>query len=201
MGITSNKLNFISKYGNPAVLSKDGYMVNLVICYQVNKWFEVDISPGMIQKNFTLRNTNNIHQNINNTYLHLPLSLKHDIYFLKNLNISGNLGLYYAYLIKSVISGFSPNVFEISSNLQGDELIKLENIKADYKITKQDNRSEFGWLGKVGLEYKIVNNVSCTIKGQYFRSITDQQKRINNAEPEKRNRTLVLSGGISYCFN
>lgn len=200
VGLTNNKLNFSSKYSNLKLSSKDGYMTNLIIKHKLDKWLSFEASPGVIQKNYSIRNINNINQNIDNTYLHLPLSMKYEVSLVKNVNISGSFGAYYAYWISSVVSGVAPNVFELSSNPKGDELIKVENIDYKYKFTKQDNKSELGWILKLGIEYGIFNHISLLINAQYYRSITDQQKRINELESEKRNRTLALTSGILYHF-
>ena len=200
VGLTNNKLNFSSKYGNLKLTSNYGYMINLIIEHKLDKWLSFDASPGVIQKNYSIRNISNINQDIDNTYLHLPLSMTYQVSLLRNVNISGSFGAYYAYWISSVVSGVAPNVFELSSNPKGDELIKVENIDYKYKFTKQDNKSELGWILKLGIEYGIFNHISFIINTQYYQSITDQQKRINELESEKRNRTLALTSGILYHF-
>jgi len=200
VGRTNNKLNINSRYSNLKVDSKDGYMVNLIVKHRLDKWLTIEASPGVIQKNYFIKNINNIYQNVNNTYLHLPLSMQCKVYMLNNISISGSFGVYYAYWVNSMISGVAPNIFELSSGLQGDELIKVEDINYKYIFTKQDNNSEFGWIAKLGLEYQISNSISFLINGHYYRGITSQQKRIKEVQSKEINETVALTSGFSYHF-
>lgn len=200
-GITYNKLDFKSNNSNLILTSRQGYIINLNIDHSLNKWFILETSPGVLQKNYSIKNRNDIYQNINNTYLQFPISMKYDMKLIKRLNVSGSLGGYYAYWIKSTMNGTAPNVFEITSDSDGGELIGLENIKSNHSFSNQDNRSEFGWVAKIGLHYRIINNLSFSITGQYYRSITDQQKNTVELQVPKHNQTSALTIGVSYSFN
>lgn len=199
-GITYNKLRFKPANSNLTLSSKQGYIINLNIDHQLNKWIAVETSPGVLQKNYSVKNTNNIYQDINNTYLQLPISIKFERKLISRLNLSASLGGYYAYWIKSTINGTAPNVFELSSGSEGGELIKVEGIKSQYPFSHRDNRSEFGWTAKVGLDYRILNDLSCSIKGYYYQSLTDQQKRIDELQASRHNETLAATVGIIYSF-
>lgn len=198
-GITYNQLQFKSNNPDLKLSKRTGYLVNINVSKQLSKWMTIEATPGIIQKNYTVQNKHNIYQDINNTYLHLPLDIKYEISLLKPLKLSAALGIYYAYWLESNISGIAPNVFNIANNAEGDALIQLENIKSNYKFNDtQDNRSEFGWLAKVGLSYRILKNVSCSLKGHYYQSISDQQKQSNEFQSPKYNQTFATTIGLAY---
>ncbi|AOM79677.1 porin family protein [Pedobacter steynii] len=200
-GISYNKLQ-VEMADDEIRLSKNsGYIVNVNIDQKINKWLAIEVSPGLIQKNYRVENKNNIYQNVTNTYLHLPITAKYEMKVLKKINLSAALGAYYAYWIESTMEGVAPNVFELSTNPEGNETVRLERIKSNYRFNaKQDNRSEFGWVAKIGLDYRVLKNVSATIKGHFYQSITDQQKRVSEIHAQKYNQTTALTIGGVYHF-
>lgn len=199
-GSTFNKLNFTSQNNNLKITSKQGYIINLEIDRRLNNYLSIEVSPGILQKNYSIKNTKDIYQDTENTYLHLPIGIKIAAKLINRLNISGSIGGYYGYWIKSSIHGLAPNAFEISSNTTGEELIKIENIKSGYDFTKKDNRSELGWKANIGMSYKIMSDISCSINGHYYRSLTDQQQRITERQIPRYNETFAATIGISYLL-
>jgi opacity protein-like surface antigen len=198
-GITSNKLDFKNNYSNVTLLQRKGTIINIDLNYKFNKWFTLEMSPGMLEKNYSLQNSNRIYQNVTNCYLQLPISLKHRIKLLRKLNAFGSLGVYYAYWLESKVDGLAPNVFELYSNSENQEMIKLEEIKYTYSFdSRRDNRSEFGWAGKIGMDYGVYNNLSLSLKGHYYQSLTDQQKKIVELQNPKLNKTFVTTIGLIY---
>lgn len=196
VGVTNNKLNI--NYDKLKVTSREGYMINLMMKYRLDKWLALETSPGIIQKNYSVKNINNIYQNIDNTYLHLPLSIQCQVYILKNIILSGSSGVYYAYWVTSRISGVAPNIFELSTGLEGDELIRVEDIKYKYSFTRQDNKSEFGGLAKLGFTYQISDKLSFLINGHYYLGITSQKTQIKEIQHHNNNETTALTSGLSY---
>jgi len=198
-GITFNRLHFKLQNNNLALASRQGYIININVDHELTRRISVEASPGIIQKNYTIKSENNIYQNIDNTYLNIPISIKFVVKSINRLNISGSAGGYYAYWTKSKIGGIAPNVFETTSNPQGEELVKVEDINETHVFTKQDHRNEIGWVAKIGINYKILSNLSCSIKGQYYRSLTDQQKQIDYQAP-RYNETLAATIGVVYSL-
>lgn len=199
-GISYNKLKFKPANNNLILSSKQGYIINLNIDHKLNNWIAVEASPGVLQKNYSVKNTNNIYQDVNNTYLQLPISIKFNQKLLSRLSLSGAIGGYYAYWLKSTINGIVPNVFKLSTGSGGDELIKVEGIKSEYTFSERDNRLELGCAAKLGLNYRILNALSFSIKGHYYRSLTDQQKQITELQATRYDETLAATIGIAYSF-
>ncbi|WP_316822477.1 porin family protein [Pedobacter gandavensis] len=198
-GISYNRLQFKSNNPDLKLSKKTGYMVNINIDQKLSPGFAVSVSPGLIQKNYSVMNKVNIYQNINNTYLQLPLSLKYEMELFRRLQLSGNLGLYYAYWLESNINGIAANVFNVSNNPEGEELINLESINSKYKFnSQQDQRSEFGWMAKIGLNYRLFKNISGMINGHFYQSMTDQQKQKNEILSAKYNQTFATTIGLAY---
>lgn len=198
-GLTYNKLNY--KTNNVLLGKKSGYVTNINVGYSLNKWLSIEGSAGLIQKNYSISNKNNIWQQINNSYLQFPVSMKYNIKVIKGLSTSISLGVYYAYWIYGSVEGVAPNVFELLTSSDGEDLIKLQNIKYSYKFdTTKDNRSEFGWVAKVGLNYKIVNALDGSIKIYHYQSVTDQQKKIQELQNGRYNQTFSVVAGLTYHF-
>lgn len=117
-----------------------------------------------------------------------------------NLSVSGGLGLYYAYWLTSKVTGIVPNAFDIEQTYS-NQLIKLQMIKYVYAFnSEQDNRSEYGWVGKIGVEYNLTKRLSFSIKGHIYQSVTDQQKKIAEQQTPKHNQTLAATIGLSYSL-
>lgn len=199
-GISNNKLRFKPATNILTLSSRQGYITNLNIDHQLNKWIAIEVSPGMLQKNYSVKNSNNIFQDVDNTYLQLPVSIKFNKKFARRLSLDGAIGSYYAYWIRSITNGLAPNVFELFSGAEGGELIKIEGIKSQHSFNQNDNRSEFGWTAKISVNYNILNDFSCSIKGHYYRSLTDQQKQVNELQASRYNETLAATVGITYKF-
>jgi len=200
-GATYNKLNFIPSNNTLIITSKQGYIINFNIERELNNYFSLEATPGTLQKNYSIKNKKNIYQDTENTYLQLPISIKMGVTIIGRLKIGGSIGGYYAYWIRSTTYGLAPNAFELSSNITGDEYIKIEDIKAGSDFTKKNNRSELGLAAKIEMNYKILNDISCSVKGHYYRSLMDQQKRIMEQQIPRYNETLAVTIGISYLFN
>jgi len=202
-GVTYNKLDFNANNINVVMTSKQGYITNVNIDYQLTRMLALEASPGVLQKNYSIKNNTDIYQNINNTYIQLPISIKYKIKLIINrLIASGSLGTYYAYWLKSNIDGLAPNIFDLSLDTENNEVIKLERIRYTHGFNSaQDDRSELGWAGKIGLEYKVINSFSCSLKGHYYQSLTDQQKHTIELQQPRYNRTFAISLGLGYYFN
>lgn len=199
VGIASNKLDFRPINNSLKLFKNQGYMINVSLDYKFNKWLRIEVSPALLEKNYSVKNNSAIYQNINNAYLQFPISVKYAIRVVNKLVASGTSGIYYAYWLKSVVSGIAPNVFEQYSNHEGEELIGLEKIKYNYIFNSTlDNRSEFGWVAKIGLDYEVAKNLSCSLKGHYYQSITDQQKKIMILQGSRYNKTSVMTLGLAY---
>ncbi|MBO9675841.1 MAG: outer membrane beta-barrel protein [Sphingobacteriaceae bacterium] len=198
-GTTSNKLNY--KTNNILLGQKSGYITNINVEYALNKWLSLEGSTGAIQKNYSISNKSNISQQINNTYLQFPISIKHCINVIRRLNASVSLGVYYAYWISSNTEGVAPNVFDLSNNKDGTELIKLQSIKYPYQFdSSKDNRNEFGYVVKAGFNYKIISRVEISIRAHYYQSITDQQKKMQKPQNGRYNQTFAVTAGLTYHF-
>jgi len=200
-GVTNNSLSFYASNTNLILKSRQGYLTNISINHILNKWLCLEAGPGVIQKNYSITNTTEIYQNINNTYLNFPVSMKVTLKAVNRINFNGSIGGYYSYWIASMINGIAPNVFELSSNSEGFESIKLETIKDDHSFTKQDNRKEWGWVAKLALDYRIVNSIYSSIKLHYYGSLSDQQKLVTGFQTPRYNKTSAISVGIYQIFN
>jgi opacity protein-like surface antigen len=200
-GVSFNRLHHETR-NNISLSGKTGYVLNINLNQRINSCLYIEASPGLIQKNYSLENKSNIYQHIDNSYLHLPLGVKYELKTPKKLTISAVLGIYYAYWITSNITGIAPNVFNISTAADGNELIGVEHIKSTYKFdTKYDNRSEIGWLAKIGLEYRVKKDLSYSFNYHYYQSLTDQQKGNGLFQSKKHNQTTAISAGIIYKIN
>ncbi|MDR6785983.1 hypothetical protein ABIE26_004547 [Pedobacter africanus] len=199
-GITYNKLSLNSR-NNIISTSKEGYIASINLNHKLTRLLILETSASMLQKNYSIKNKTAIYQNVKNTYFQFPVSLKYKTKLTNKLSASGTLGVYYAYWLRSNIDGLAPNVFELSSDNENVESIKLEYIKYAHDFnSEQDNRSEFGWVGKVELEYRIFKNFSCQLKGHYYQSLTSPQKQNPELEQPGYNNTFAATLGFGYYF-
>lgn len=200
-GLTFNKLGLKTSINHIKMGTRRGNLISVNIAHRISKELAIEISPGMLQKNYSIENKSNIYQNINNTYAQLPFSIKYNRKVTNKFTFTPSFGIYYAYWLKSKIDGIVPNIFNISIDSDNNQIIGLEHFQYTYYFdSKKDNRSEFGWTGKIELDYKIVNDFSFGLKGHYYQSLTSQQKVVLLQQPSY-NKTFALSLGFSYHFN
>nr|WP_199158547.1 outer membrane beta-barrel protein [Pedobacter sp. ASV2] len=198
-GVSYNKLDYKMNNGKLKLENNQGYMASINVDYGLNKQFSLESSPGIIQKNYLIKNQNGIYQQNNNTYLQLPFNIKYHVKIVKRLYTSASLGAYYAYWLSSTLKGIIPNVFELSNDAEGNEVFKQQSFKYVYQFDpSKDNRSEFGWTGKIELNYEILKKLSGSIKARYYQSITDQQKKIVEGQVARYNQTFGITMGVGY---
>jgi hypothetical protein len=202
-GISYNKLQFVNNADNIFLSRRIGYIFNINAEHKLNKSFILEVSPGLIQKNYSITNTRGIFQNVDNNYLILPIGLKYKINIIPKLTFIPSLGVYYGYWLTSKIQGVQPNVFDTSTDLDKNEIVGLKNINYAYSLnTVYDQRNELGWLTKLSISFRIKEKTSCSITTQYYQSITDQQKNRNNdLQNPKYNQTFNITTGIMYHLN
>lgn len=202
VGISSNKLEFQNNSLDIVLEENHGYTISVNLSSGLSKTFALEASPSLTQKNYAINNKNNISQNVNNSYLILPISLKHTIKLARIWTVSTSLGCYYGYWLKSNVDGAVPNVFELTGNLGNEETIKLHNIKYSYSFNSDyDQRNEFGWASKLSLAYRIKEKISALVNVQYYQSLTDQQKGNTELHSPKYNQTRGLTLGLMYHLN
>jgi hypothetical protein len=199
-GLTFNKLD-LKTINDIKLGTRHGYLISVNVTHKFNKELAIEISSSVLQKNYSIENKRNIYQNINNTYAQLPLSVKYNRKIANRLTLAGSFGIYYAYWLKSKIDGIAPNIFNISTDSDNNEIIELESFRYTYHFdSKKHNRSEFGLASKIELNCKIINNLSCGLKGHYYHSLTSQQKVVLEQQPSY-NETFALSLALACHFN
>lgn len=200
-GVTINKLDYKNINENILINSETGYITDVLIQYKLNKYFIFEITPSQLQKNYSIKNKNGVYQKINNKYLQLPFNVQYNLRLTHRISTYGALGLYYSYWLTSKVFGIAPNAFNIEQT-SSDQLIKLQKIKYLYAFnSEQDNRSEYGWVGKVGIDYNLNKRLSFSLKGHIYQSVMDQQKKIVEQQTSKYNQTLAATIGLSYSLH
>lgn len=201
-GMTFNKLNSEYTNENIKLIQETGYITSILLQYDLNKRFTIELTPSLLQKNYAIKNKSEIRQAIINTYLQFPVNAKYNIRLSSKFIAFGSLGVYYAYWLNSQITGTEPNIFDINQALSfNNQSIKLQKIRHTTSFNIDDERSEFGWVGKTGLDYCPIKNVTLSFKGHLYQSLTSQQKETVKFQKSKSNQTLAVNIGLSYTIN
>lgn len=202
VGITFNTLKLENSNNAVSTNNGYGYIISIPVKYKLNKHFYIETNPGLLQKNYTIENQKRIIQKVNNSYFQLPVGIESSFDLAPKISVNGLIGIYGAYWLSSKINGFAPNVFDISEQSTGtEEQINLQKINTTYNIdSKYDNRYEFGWTGRIGINYTFTTRLCFAIKGNLYRSLTDQQKSISELQRQKYNQTFAITMGASYIL-
>lgn len=200
-GKTNNQLNFTSIDTALRTQKRCGYIFDVDLNYGFNKSSSLELIPSFLEKKYSLVNKGQMFYDVNNKYLQFPVNLKFYFFLKKKIRLSISLGGYCAYWLKSEIDSEVPNVFEITNEINEQEVLKLERIKSLYKFdSKYDNRLEFGLSNKTELEYCIINNIFLSVKFHYYKSLTNQQYHINEIQSTRHNQTSIFSAGVVYSI-
>jgi hypothetical protein len=203
------KLGITAGYSNNILISdnslnernRDGYIVGINYNYLFNNLF-LETNFTFISKNFRFQKFYNseIYQQYDNNYLQLPVSL--GFYFLKakKIKISISGGGFVSYWLQSHIKGVLPNVYNsidsLNSNGNITQYARLTEYKVKYIFSDADNRWGFGWNTGIGIHYLINRNICLALKGQYFQSITNNDKSKGNFQLYGYFKTFVIESGV-----
>ena len=80
----------------------------------------------------------------------------------------------------------------------GDEKEEL-NVKIEF-LDKRDCRFDFGYVGGLGLEYRICTFLAAQVEARYYYSVVSKKKQYQAAKDYQYNSTLTLSAGVAYIF-
>lgn len=80
----------------------------------------------------------------------------------------------------------------------GDEKEEL-NVKIDF-LDARDQRFDFGYVGGLGMEYRICRHLAAQVEARYYYSVVSKKKQYQAAKDYQYNSTLTLSATVAYIF-
>lgn len=201
-GLTVNHLDYSYYNSNIRVTAGKGFSFNLLLEKELSKFLSIEISPGLIQKNYNLINQAGIQQTITNNYLDFPLLLSFTPSLFNHFSGSFALGGYCAYWLNSSVKGQVPNIFESRPSNDGSEIIQLDNIKYRYQFNKDyDNRIDFGVAGKLAIDYHLNHSIGLLAGYHLFYSLSSIQKQTTIFPFSELNKTQLFDFGVVYKIN
>jgi hypothetical protein len=199
--VSYNHLSYHDSNKSVKLANALGLGYNLIYFRKFNNLLNLEICPGLVQKNYSLINTAGIYQKTDNDYLQMPVSLVLNKTIFKKIYMGLSLGLYAAYWLSSNVEGQVPNIFDTQTTSDGTEIIQLDNVRSTVALNNTtDNRFEYGLSVKASIGYGLSQKLNLTSGVQLLQSLTDQQKITAINQFSKINRTLLLDVGISYNF-
>ncbi len=167
---TNNANRSFTNYG-----SMNGFNISIPLQYKIADWFAIATAPALVQKNYNQQRSAffaGVYQNNYNNYIDLPL-MGHFMFGGQRLKGFLNVGMYAGYWVSGQVKGVMPNILNITAdNNSSNSVYDYENPysyneKYTFNTTK-DNRWEAGWIGGLGISYKITRKLPGFYGRKYF---------------------------------
>ena len=169
-----------------------GATVGVTGQYDFTNWLGVRADFNWMQKNYRQYRTvlSDVHYKYRNNYLQLPV--------MASFNFGGekirgfcNLGAYAGYWLNSSRRGGDTNVFSEHSY---DFSEKLEFD------SERDQRWDCGFVGGVGVEYRLCKHWALQAEARYYYSTTSTRKQYMRVKDYRYNNTSAIQLGAYYIF-
>ena len=170
-----------------------GWTLGLTGQYNFNEWFGVRADLNWTQKNHQQYRTGML-ENTNydtwNGYLQMPVMAS---FSFGGQKVRGflNLGVYGGYWLNSRREGSDYNNFgEYTINFS--EKVELNSDR--------DQRLDFGFLGGLGLEYRITPHWAAQAEVRYYYGTVSTQKQYMRVKDYRYNSTTAVQLAAYYVF-
>ena len=160
--------------------------------YDINSWLAVRADLNWTQKNYRKHRIilSEMDYKYQNDYLQLPVMASFSVGSQK-LRGFCNLGAYGGYWLSSRREGSDYNSF-------GEYVIDFsEKVEFD---SERDQRLDFGFLGGLGLEYRITPHWAAQAEVRYYYSTVSTQKQYMRVNDYRYNSTTALQLAAYYIF-
>lgn len=160
--------------------------------YDVNSWLGVRADLNWTQKNYRIEREilTDIDYKYRNDYLQLPVMASFS-FGGEKLRGFCNLGVYSGYWLNSHRSGK-----ELNLNC-GEHVTFSENMEFN---ADRDQRWDCGFVGGIGLEYRINAHWAAQAELRYYYSTTSATKQYTNVKDYRYNNTAAIQLGAYYVF-
>ena len=160
--------------------------------YEVNSWLAVRADMNWTQRNYRKHREvlSQMDYKYRNDYLQVPVMASFSVGG-QQLRGFCNLGMYGGYWLNSHREGSDYNSF-------GKYTIAFsEKVKFD---SKYDQRLDFGFLGGLGVEYRIAPHWAVQAEVRYYYSTISTIKQYQRMNDYRYNATTAIQMGVSYIF-
>lgn len=195
MGAVSNSLDLDRQYQYDwRYKHRWGMDIGAVGQYDVKDWFGIRAELHWMQRGYSQHRTHysaGTEYRYRNNYLVLPVM---GSFSFGGSKLRGflNAGIYGGYWL--------------TSNVEGAYVSKI-NGREDYGIDQdtgfnstRDQRWDFGYVGGIGIEYKVCPNIAAQLECRYYYSVTSTTKQYMRVKDYRYNNTLGIQATVMYLF-
>jgi hypothetical protein len=206
-GVSAGYLNTnITNRSSTTVDYAAGYTFDIPFQYKINNWFCIETAPGITQKNYSFDRVDSfagLYDTYVNTYFQLPIMGK--FVYGKRLQVFADAGAYFGYWLSARDKGTTfnilGNVIAVNSSGQSYEALEVVNYNEKRSFNSLiDNRTEFGWVTGIGLQYHFNDKYALIGTSKYYQSLTDQQKKYSVNQIPQYNGVFTFSIGGMMVF-
>ena len=160
--------------------------------YDFNDWLGVRAELDWTQKNYRQTRIATANQNYKytNNYLLLPVMASFS-FGGEKLRGFCNIGGYGGYWVNGYRKGIDYNSFS-ATNYTFSEKVVFEDT--------QDQRWDCGFVGGLGLEYRIGNKWGAQVESRYYYSTASFRKEQPHFKDKRYHSTVGLQAGVMYFF-
>ena len=195
VGASCNKLSIDTQYQYDwRYDTRWGAQAGVAAQYDVTSWMGVRAELNFQQKGYTMRRTENkttgeLYRYRDN-YLSLPLMAS---FSFGGQKVRGfvNAGVYGGYWLYSHTKGYSEDLLTEGTGYV-DSKVELTG--------KHDQRLDFGYVGGVGVEYRVSRHWAAQVEARYYHSVVSKKKQYQAMKDYQYNSTLGLTAGVFYVF-
>lgn len=158
-----------------------------------------------LKKNHALVRTaqyTGLYEEFKNSYLQVPLLMSYSL-GKNGLKVFGNAGIYGSYWLNGDVNGLVPNIFNVTDSVGNNGTLKesfgVSHYQQSYRFdSSKDKRFEFGFAFGLGTDFLLNKNNFLRLQGNFYSSITSQQKNYTLMPNNRFNNTLAVTAGIIH---
>jgi opacity protein-like surface antigen len=160
--------------------------------YDINDWLAVRAGLNLTQKNYRQHRVilTDVDYRYQNDYLQLPVMASFSFGGQKLRGLF-HLGVYGGYWLQGYLRGHDYNLFN-------EETLTLSQ-DVDFNPDR-DQRWDFGFLGGIGLEYRIARHWAVRAESLGYYSVVSTTRQYMRVQDYRYNTTVALQLGVSYLF-
>lgn len=175
-----------------AIDGRWGATVGISGQYDVNSWLAVRADVNWTQKNYRKHREilSAMDYKYQNNYLQVPVMASFSVGG-RQLRGFCNLGVYGGYWLNSYYKGSDYNsIGSYQFNFSCKQELNSE----------KDQRLDFGFLGGLGVEYRIAPHWAAQAEVRYYYSTVSTTKQYMRVKDYRYNATTAIQMGVSYIF-
>lgn len=183
----------INKQANWSYEKEIGGTAGVMGQYDIKDWLGIRAEVNWTMKDAILHDkATYMSCKMLNHYMQLPIMVSLSLSIFRNMKLFSNLGAYGGYLLSS---------YQASYHTEGRRHRNLQSGYIKYEFNDNtDQRLDYGLVGGIGGEYRIVQHWGVQLEFRYYHSLQSISKEYMMKNYPLYNNTCALQAAVYYYF-